>query len=71
MSILSACCACGTKPNGAVTLAPSKLGVGVKADPPWRIRNAAINDLGLPGPVAVLICSDVCEERYRNAVGFV
>lgn len=41
----------------------------------WRARNApyAIGPGGtkLPGASMVILCSDVCEERYRREIGLV
>ena len=66
------CGACGGKIIFTWTFTAGGLKIAV--DPPFRIRNAscAVAEDGrkLPGAAVVLLCSDICEERYRDEVGF-
>jgi hypothetical protein len=71
MSLLSACGACGVTPKFRdIAIGVSDGQLEIKCTPPWRVRNAGMNDLGVPGANVVLLCSDVCEERYGRDVGF-
>lgn len=71
VSILSSCNACGTKPKFRdITVGVSDGAFSIKCESPWRAKNAAMNELGIRGPVVVLLCSDVCEERYGRTIGF-
>lgn len=45
-------------------------GFSLQLEGTWRVRNAAVNDAGLPGPCAVFLCSEICEQRYGREVGF-
>lgn len=67
---LDYCGACRAPVGENARLAFSPQGFGIRLTPPWRMRNAATNELGLPGVAAVLLCSDMCEQRYQNEIGF-
>ncbi len=61
------CGACGKSENAATLL----LSGGLKLDllGSWRARNA---DVGHPrGGAVVFLCSDICEKRYSDEIGFV
>lgn len=69
--MLGRCGACGRSPlDSDIKVVPSSGGFLVQCKTPWRIKNAARNELGIPSPTAVVICSDICEARYEAVVGY-
>ena len=62
------CGTCGTLGEDAVRFGAEFMQLMTVV--PWRIRNGRSYADGELVPCMVLLCSDLCEERYGKKVGF-
>lgn len=71
LNISFRCAACGIKDRGAIDFAD---GIRIQLPDNWRCRNSAYvvtsDGMRLPGSAVTVLCSEICERRYGEAIGF-